>query len=277
MSFFQLNEGKVFWDPYKHKRNKSEQPYYRWYVHANAVNNKLPPNPMVHVQRPIMHGEWFDKRWFPCSGFETRGTKDTVIYHPKYNGPKISVLSYKQPPEPIDEGSIFRPPEEKEWIEAFSEKKTPRKEKKKNKANNEQTDPNPFDLSQMKPYHDNIRISTTTKEYTPRNDAKWGKLQSEPQPTINKWQQGHMSKEEVAGEPTTPGVANPKFKIPKLSERKELVSDKLNQLAASISPPAKERKKDTSSTTQPHKNKKGRHRQFGQQGGTRKSRGGRRK
>ena len=90
-----------------------------------------------------------------------------------------------------------------------------------------------------------------------------------------KWQQGFMSMEEVAGEPTTPGVVKPKFKIPKLSERKELVSNKLNQLTENISPPAKERKKDTSSTTQPHKNKKGR--QFGQQGGTRKSRGGRMK
>ena len=28
MSVYQLNGGKGFWDPYKHKRNKGEQPYY---------------------------------------------------------------------------------------------------------------------------------------------------------------------------------------------------------------------------------------------------------
>ena len=82
---------------------------------------------MVHVQLPIIHGEKFDKRWFPSYGFETRGTKDTVMYHPKYNGPKISALNYTQPPEPINEESIFQPPEEEEWIEAFSEKKPPKK------------------------------------------------------------------------------------------------------------------------------------------------------
>ena len=49
-----------------------------------------------------------------------------------------------------------------------------------------------------------------------------------------------MSIEEVAGEPTTSGAANPNFKIPKLSERKGITADKLNKLAASISPKAKE-------------------------------------
>ena len=80
MSVYQLNEGKVFWDPYKHRRNKGQQPYYSWYGYDNAVNNKLPPNPIVHVQRPIMHGEKFDKRWFPSSGFETRGTTQSTTY-----------------------------------------------------------------------------------------------------------------------------------------------------------------------------------------------------
>ena len=234
---------------------------------------------MVHVYRPIMHGEKFDKWWFPSSGFETRGNKDTVMCHPKYNGPKISVRNYTQPPEPIDEEAIFRPPEEEEeWIEAYSEKRTPKKEERKNKAKDKQIDSDPFDTSQMKRYRDNTKYTTESKEVTPDNSAKWGELQSELQSTINKWQQRqqvHMSIEEVAGEPTTSGAANPKFKIPKLPERKELVSDKLNQFAASISPPAKERKKETSGTTQPNKNKKGR--QHGHISGTRKSKGGRRK
>ena len=233
---------------------------------------------MVHVQRPIMHGGRFDKRWFPSSDFKTRGTKDAVMYHPKYNGPKISVLNYTQPPDPIDEESIFRPPEGEEWIKAYSEKRTLKKEEMKNKAKKKQVDSDPFDTSQMKPYHDNTEHPTANKEVTSEKSTKWGRIQSEPQSTINKWQQvqqGHMTIEEVAGEARTPGAVNPKFKIPKFSEKKEITADKLNELAASISPPAKEGKKEAPSTTQPHKNKKGQH--YGHISGTRKSRGGSRK
>ena len=81
-----------------------------------------------------------------------------------------------------------------------------------------------------------------------------------------------MSIDEVAGEPTTSGAINPKYKIPK---KKALETNKLNDLASNISPPAKEKKKETSEPTQPHKNKKGR--QYGHISGTRWSRGGRRK
>ena len=83
-----------------------------------------------------------------------------------------------------------------------------------------------------------------------------------------------MSIEEVTGEPTTSGAVNPMFKIPKLSDKKTISTNKLNELAANIFPPAKEREKETSSTTQPHKNKKGQH--YGHISGTRWSRGGRR-
>ena len=91
--------------------------------------------------------------------------------------------------------------------------------------------------------------------------------------TRQQGQQGYMSIEEVIGEQTTSRAVNPKFKIPKLSEKKEITTNKLNELAANISPPAKEREKETSDTIQPHKNKKGR--QYGYISGTRKSRGGR--
>ena len=87
MSVYQLNDGKVFWDPYKHRRNQGEQPYYRWQGYRGIVNSDYPSVPAVHVQRPITHGEKFDKRWYPSSELSTRGPRDEVMYHPKYEGP----------------------------------------------------------------------------------------------------------------------------------------------------------------------------------------------
>ena len=119
------------------------------------------------------HGERFDRRWYPSSDFEIRGAKDMVLYHPKYDGPKISVLNYLQPPEPIDEESIFRPPEEEEWIKAYSEKRTPKKEEKKKRANKKQIDSNPFDTSQMKPNQDNLESPIANKVVTTENSANY--------------------------------------------------------------------------------------------------------
>ena len=64
-----------------------------------------------------------------------------------------------------------------------------------------------------------------------------------------------MSKQEVSGETTTSSAADPNYRIPKLSGRKSLQSTKLNDLAINISPPARERKKETDENKayQPHK------------------------
>ena len=60
-----------------------------------------------------------------------------------------------------------------------------------------------------------------------------------------------MSRQKVSGkattsatldQPKTPSAVNPNYRIPKKSN---LESNKLNQLASNISPPAKERKKET--------------------------------
>ena len=90
-----------------------------------------------------------------------------------------------------------------------------------------------------------------------------------------------MSRQEVSGEatnsaasmqPITLGVTDPNYKIPKQSK---LESNKLNQLMSNISPPAKERRKESDEQDyQPHKQKKGR--SLGQISGTRQS-GGRNK
>ena len=83
----------MFWDPYKHLRNRGEHPYYRWFGHDNAVDKKRPPNPVTHVQRPLYHGAKFDKRWYPRSDFDDRGQKDLVMYHPAYTGPTAAAIA----------------------------------------------------------------------------------------------------------------------------------------------------------------------------------------
>ena len=148
---------------------------------------------MVHVQRPTTHGEKFNTRWFPSSGFDTRGPKDLVMYHPKYKGPKVADLINEPNWRSINKEDKFQPPEGEECIEAYSEKKTPKKEERKKTSRSKHMDSNPFDVDKMRPYHENADSSTTKKSYTPENNAKWGKLQPEPQSSINKWQQGFMS------------------------------------------------------------------------------------
>ena len=74
-------------------------------------------------------------------------------------------------------------------------------------------------------------------------------MSTETRSYLKEWQQGFMSREEVTGEKTASGTANPNYRIPKLSGKVGLQSNKLNELASNISPPDKEKKKEISSTT----------------------------
>ena len=49
-SLYQLNEGKGFWDPFKHLRVNGLHPYYRWPIHENCIQRQIPPNPIRHVK-----------------------------------------------------------------------------------------------------------------------------------------------------------------------------------------------------------------------------------
>ena len=121
------------------------------------------------------------------------------------------------------------------------------------------------------------------EEHPPINKTNLGAIQPRMTNNVDQSQQGFMSIQGVAGETTTsgavaqttnPGAADPNYLIPKISGRNSLQSNKLNQIALNVSPPAKERPKESDETRahQPHKQKKGR--QLGQQGGTRKRSGG---
>ena len=128
----------------------------------------------------------------------------------------------------------------------------------------------------MRPYHLQAEYSPTNEVYTPENNAKWGALAKESRSNIDQQQQGFMSIAEVAGEnASTSSAVNPNYKIPKKSKQQGLQADRLNQIVANISPPAKDKVEEDYNPDQPHKNKKGR--QYSRYGGTRYNRGGRRK
>ena len=116
-SLYQLNEGKVFWDPYKHLRVNGVHPHYRFASHERCINRDVPPNPIRHVQRPLEQFQRFSEELFPSSEFTIEGSMDSVRYHPLYNGIQPRFDGTKD--DPIDltttlEDQIFYPPEGEE-------------------------------------------------------------------------------------------------------------------------------------------------------------------
>ena len=85
-SLYQLNEGKVFWDPFKQIRVNGVHPYYRWPTHDNCIQRQITPNPIRHVKRPTEQFIKFSIERCPQSHFTTRERPDCVQYHPLYKG-----------------------------------------------------------------------------------------------------------------------------------------------------------------------------------------------
>ena len=52
-SLYQLNEGRVYWDPYKHLRVNGVHPHYSWPGHEAVINREIPPNPIRLVKRHL--------------------------------------------------------------------------------------------------------------------------------------------------------------------------------------------------------------------------------
>ena len=96
----------------------------------------------------------------------------------------------------------------------------------------------------MKPYIDTQeRGQSANIKLPPTNNTNWGVLQTSTSSNMEQWLQGFMSRQEVSDEATTsavadqttnPGAADPNYRIPKISGRKSLQSNKLNQLALNI-------------------------------------------
>ena len=112
-SLYQLNEGRVFWDPYKHLRVNGMHPYYRWPCLEQVIDRKVPPNPIRHVQRPLEQFARFDIKQYPSSKLNLKGKIDLAIYHPRYTGFKPKNMEDLD--EQLDMGWIFYPPEREQW------------------------------------------------------------------------------------------------------------------------------------------------------------------
>ena len=270
-SLFQLNEGCVFWDPYKHLRVNGAHPYYRWPGHEQMINRNIPPNPIRHVKRPVEQFDRFDEKNYPSSKFTSKGKIDRAIYHPHYTGFKRKTASDFN--VPLDMEQVFYPPDGEERFKQPGDENEDSSSARatipvRPKATNS-TDKSP-DIQAMRPYQSPPhRIE---QDQPTRQDPKswgsyrqassisggleeWQRENKKPQaPTKTKYPDipipGKTSSESVpvsvmntSSEPeqtqpsTSRGTAE-RYVILKVP-RSSLKSNKLNELVAKVSPPAR--------------------------------------
>ena len=115
-SLYQLNEGKVFWDPYKHLRVNGIHTLYKFASNERCIDRKVPPNPNRHLQRPVEQFHRFSES-FPSSKFTMEGIMVSVRYHPLYKGIRPQFDGTRD--DPVDstttlEDHILYPPEGEE-------------------------------------------------------------------------------------------------------------------------------------------------------------------
>ena len=181
-SLYQLNDGRVFWVPYKQLRVNGVHPIYRWLCHRQCIDQNTPPNPIRHVKRPTDRFARFDNKQFPSSKFTNKGKVDTVMYHPLYNGfrPKGTVVNA----EPLDMTWTFYPPENQGWYKSVpnenNESSAPTG-KPKSQSKTTRVINTTFDTEKMRPYLSPIAESYEREiinqyHYT----EKWGSYRSDP-------------------------------------------------------------------------------------------------
>ena len=269
-SLYQLNEGRVYWDPYKHLRVNGAHPHYSWPGHEAVINRESPPNPIRHVKRPLEQFARFNVKHYPGSKLTSRGRTDLVLYHPRYNG--FKPRSLRDLDEPLDTSWMFYPPEGEEWI------KRPRSEENEEREQEHPAKPpestrapsGHVEPRTMRPYLSPPR--PTDQHQPPRPDTeKWGNykgnvassynrnpqqrsknndsnIAADPQPLIQLSTSSQYNNDPNAAEatsievpniqPSTSGSASSTYVIPKVP-RKSLQSSKLNELVAKVSPPAR--------------------------------------
>ena len=266
-SLYQLNEGRVYWDPYKHLRTNGMHPHYSWPGHEAVTKQELPPNPIRHVKRPLEQFARFNVKHYPGSKLTSRGRIDLVLYHPRYNG--FRPRSLRDLDEPLDESWMFYPPEGEEWI------KKPRSEENEEKGQEHPSNPpentrapsNHVEPRMMRPY---LSPPRPTEQHQPPNPGteKWGSYRGNTASSYKEHQQqskesetktdprlilqgnapsqtnndakakGVDSVETPDVQPSTSRAVASKYVIPKVP-RRSLQSSKLNELVAKVSPPAR--------------------------------------
>ena len=268
-SLYQLNEGKGFWDPFKHLRVNGLHPYYRWPIHENCIQRQIPPNPIRHVKRPTEQFIKFGIENFPHSHFTTRESQDCVQYHPLYAGFRpLGDGTTNDLVDLMQDNPPFWPPENQEWFLPSTDPDTT--ETKSDTVVNQQRSvlivDDPFDTNKMLPYLSPTSLFAEEEEAVRRRaESNWGRLEtaSNRRESLQRWQetkdehgmdydheisskdapqQPVVARSEMSSpitpintsEPTTSG----RYVIPKKSKQ-GIQSNKVNELAAKVSPPAR--------------------------------------
>ena len=241
-SLYQLNHGRVFWDPYKHLRVNGTPPHYKYLWHATCVNPDLPPNPVSHVQRPTSQLSRFDEQKFPSSDFTVEEDPDSVIYHPEYWGIKIQEGTNIDPIDLTFDPSIFRPPPHEEWIKLFDDEQEPIPIDNAS-ANTLKKINNPFDPSSMTAYL-SPRKSQLEDECViviDNNCSKWGEYHQRDKNKLDAWSRDSavlIQEQTKEAQPTTSKEVEHPEETPKRVARRSFQSSRLNELVTNISPPA---------------------------------------
>ena len=260
-SLYQLNEGKVFWDPFKHLRVREVHPYYKWPVHESLIDRSLPPNPIRHVKKPTEQLIKFNIQRFPHSQFTTREHPDAVQYHPLYQG--FRPLGDGSTNDLVDltmNNPMFWPPEGQEWFVPADNQPIHDDERKVARLEAATVD-DPFDIGDMLPYLSPSSLFAEEEKAVQRRMASnWGGYNDTTtnHDSLKQWQVGDI---DIIQEPKTSvattsqeaftlpqlNSTNPPqsnvtsvtpYVIPKLSKA-GILSNKVNELVAKVSPPAR--------------------------------------
>ena len=236
-SLYQLNHGRVFWDPYKHLRVNGTSPHYKYLWHAICVNPDVPPNPVSHVQRTTSQFSRFDAQKFPRSEFTVEEDPDSVMYHPEYRGIKIQEGTNTDPIDLTFDPSIFRPPPQEEWIKLYEDPQEPIPVDDAPELNNL------FDPSSMIDYLSprESQLEDDCVIVIDNNCSKWGEYPPRDKNNLNAWKRGGsvlIQEQAKEVQPTTSRGVEHSKETPKRVARKSFQSSRLNELAANISPPA---------------------------------------
>ena len=199
-SLYQLNEGRVFWDPYKHLRVNGMHPHYRWPCHESVINRAVPPNPIRHVQRPLQQFARFDIKDYTSSKFNSKVKVDYALYHPRSDGFKPQNM--KNLDEQLDMGWIFYPPEGEEWYKPTQNDDGELKAKSANsvaKSKETNAKEDPFNTGRMRSYLSPTRESRKTPP-EPQEDQKWGSYKGK-----TGYDENHKQKKVGVAEPISCG------------------------------------------------------------------------
>ena len=261
-SLYQLNEGKVFCDPFKHLQVNGVHPYQRWSSHENCVQWQVPPNPIRHVKRPTEKFIKFSVEHFPHSHFTTKERPDCVFYHPLYRGFR-----------PLGDGStsglvdltlnnpMFRPPDNQDWFIPLNESDVPQSETHdvSTPRSTAATIDSQFNPNDMLPYLSPTSLFADEEERVrTRAVSNWGEYDngsSTRQELLQRWQE--QESESNSNQNSMAGVAPTQkattevpstgdqglttsgtYKIPKLPGR-GILPNKVNEQAPKVSSPAR--------------------------------------